>query len=115
MDDVVARMAEAGVGGHPFIINIGGVENADDPYAKARWISAMCARLRSNTLPGFLFATSWDRAGVVNGKAVDERFDSSPESLAALPDVLRRRVTHPGSLTGSAEWVRGASRAARGA
>ena len=32
-----------------------------------------------------------------------------------LPDVLRRRVTHPGSLTGSAEWVRGASRAARGA
>jgi len=62
----------------------------------------------------FLFATWWYRARVVNGKAADERFDSSPRSLAALPDVLRRRVTHPGSLTGSAEWVRGASRAARG-
>jgi len=84
LDDVLARMAEAGVGGRPFIVNTGGVENPDDPNAKARWIAAMCARLRSNMLPGFLFATWWDRAGVVNGKAVDERFDSSPRSLAAF-------------------------------
>ena len=113
VDNVVARMAQAGVGGHPFIINIGGVENPDDPNAKARSISAMCARLRSNTLPGFLFATSWiaqgrEREGC--GRTVRQ----FARSLAALPDVLRRRVTHPGSLTGSAEWVRGASRAARG-
>jgi hypothetical protein len=83
LNNVFARMAEAGVGGRPFIINTGGVENPDDPNAKARWIAAMCARLKSNTEPEFLFATWWDRAGVVNGKAVDERFDSSPQSLAA--------------------------------
>jgi hypothetical protein len=83
VNNVVARMAEAGIGGRPFIINTGGVENPDDPNAKARWIGAMCAHLESNTLPALLFATWWDRAGVVNGKAVNERFDSSPRSLAA--------------------------------
>lgn len=83
LDNVVARMAEAGVGGRPFVINTGGVENPEDANAKARWIAAMCARLESNTSPGFLFATWWDRAGVVNGEAVDERFDSSSRSLAA--------------------------------
>lgn len=38
--------------------------------------------------PRFLFATWWDRAGVVIGKAVDERFDSSPESLTGRAATL---------------------------
>jgi len=113
VDNVAARMAQAGIGGHPFIINTGEERTRTIPTPR-RDRSRRCGLGWVEQGARFLFATWWYRARVVNGKAADERFDSSPRSLAALPDVLRRRVTHPGSLTGSAEWVTGASRAARG-
>ena len=107
VDNVVARMAEAGVGGRPFIINTGGVEDPDDPNAKARWIPRRCALGCGRT--GCLGSCS-QHGGSRRGRewqGCGRTVRQFAPIARGLPDVLRRRVTHPGTLTGGAKWFRG--------
>jgi hypothetical protein len=106
VDNVVARMAEAGVGGRPFIINTGGVEDSDDPDAKADGSGDVRSGGRTRVrVPVRNMVGYREREGC--GRTVD-----SPRSLAAWASTTP--LTHPASPTGSAEWSE-ASRAPRGA
>jgi hypothetical protein len=78
LETLATRLEQAGVGDKPFIINVGGVERAGDPTAKAGYISDMADVLKTahTDYPNLLYATWWDRG--------TEAVDTSPQSLEAF-------------------------------